>query len=230
MLAGRFRYGHAVGADLSGQLGGLGLRGEAAMTRPFSSSAYGRVLLGVDYGFRNTLTLTAELYFNGQGVSDPAGYDFAAVLQGSTLNVARHYGAVAVSYQVTPLAKLTLYSVVNADDWSGGGVAAVRVFGGRKPGPRRRAPGLLRGIGNRVRAVQQAPAWRSAMLLLRETGKAGSGKRSSAALHRVQRPHPDHRGRTGCLGQGRGHQAVRSALESPRDPGRRPGETVRPPH
>lgn len=119
LVAGRFRLGDAVGADLSGQLGGLGLRGEATFTQPPGTSTYGRVMLGVDYGFRNTLTVTAELYFNGQGASDPTQYDVGAVLDGRALNLARLYGGLAVSYQLTPLAKLSLYSVLNADDGSG---------------------------------------------------------------------------------------------------------------
>lgn len=119
LLAGRFRLGDALGAEVSGQLGGLGLRGEATLTRPPGASTYGRVMLGVDYGFRNTLTVTAELYLNGQGASDPARYDLGAVLEGRAVNLARLYGGLAVSYQLTPLAKLSLYSVLNADDGSG---------------------------------------------------------------------------------------------------------------
>jgi hypothetical protein len=77
------------------------------------------VLVGADCGFRNTLTLTVELYDNGQGGSDPVRHDFAPVVAGRTLKVARHYGATAMSYQITPLAKVALHTVWNVDDGSG---------------------------------------------------------------------------------------------------------------
>lgn len=118
LLAGTFRGDRAVGADFSSARGGLGLRAEATMTKPASGPQYGRALLGADYGFPNTLNLTAELYYNGQGSSNPARYDFASVVSGITLNVARYYGAAAATYEITPLAKVTLYVVLNADDWS----------------------------------------------------------------------------------------------------------------
>lgn len=119
LLVGTFRGDEAIGADFSGSSGGLGIRGEATITRPASGPTYGRALIGVDYGFRNTLTVTLELYYHGQGASDPARYDFAAVVAGRTLNVARNYGATALSYEITPLAKLAVYTVLNIDDRSG---------------------------------------------------------------------------------------------------------------
>lgn len=119
VLAGTFRGDNAIGVDFSRGIGGLGLRGEGTMTRPDSGAPYGRALLGVDYGFPNTLNLTAELYYNGQGASGQARYDLAGLFAGRILSLARHYGAVAVSYQITPLVKIAGYGVLNADDRSG---------------------------------------------------------------------------------------------------------------
>ena len=119
VLAGKFRGDRAIGADFAGSRGGLGIRGEMTATRPMTGPRYARALLGADYGFANTLSVTAELYFNGQGASDPARYDLTALVAGRTLNVARRYAATAVSYQVTPLLKAAAYAVLNADDRSG---------------------------------------------------------------------------------------------------------------
>jgi hypothetical protein len=119
VLGGVFRGDKAIGFDFSRGIGGLGLRGEATFTRPDSGSSYGRALLGADYGFSNTLNLTAELYYNGQGTSDQARYDLTAFLSGRVLGVAQHYGAVAVSYEITPLVKIAAYGVLNVDDRSG---------------------------------------------------------------------------------------------------------------
>ena len=119
VLAGRFRGDDAVGVDFSSARAGLGLRGEATITRPAVGARYARLLVGADYGFANTLNLTAELYVNGQGESDRERYDYQALVSGRTLNVGRHYAAVAASYQITPLVKAAIYGVANAGDRSG---------------------------------------------------------------------------------------------------------------
>jgi hypothetical protein len=119
ILAGRFRGDDAVGVDFSAARGGLGLRGEVTITRPVVGRRYARALVGADYGFANTLTFTAELYANGRGEVDRARYDYAALASGHALNVGRYYGAVATSYQVTPLIKAALYGLANAGDGSG---------------------------------------------------------------------------------------------------------------
>lgn len=119
VLIGTFRGDKAIGVDFSSSIGGLGIRGEATMTRPASGAPFGRVLLGADYGFRNTLNLTGELYYNGQGTSDPAGYDLDGLFAGRVLNLAQLYGAVAAVYQITPLVKIAGYGILNVDDGSG---------------------------------------------------------------------------------------------------------------
>lgn len=119
LLVGRFRGNDAVGIDISTSRGGLGIRGEATATRTIDDVQYGRLLIGADYGFANSATVTVETYFNGQGDSDPSRYDVTGVLAGRVLNVARWYAGLGASYQVTPLLKAALYAVLNADDRSG---------------------------------------------------------------------------------------------------------------
>ena len=119
ILVGSFRGDKAVGTDFSTSRGGVGIRGEATLTAPAVGSRYARALLGADYGFANTLNLTAELYYNGQGASLPARYDLAALFAGRMVNLGRHYGAIAASYQITPLMKMAAYGVLNGDDRSG---------------------------------------------------------------------------------------------------------------
>lgn len=118
VLAGRFRGDDAVGSDVAFSVNGLGIRGEATLTRTAGNSRFARALLGADYGFENSLTLTGEAYYNGQGASDQAQYDFPALVSGRVLSLARWYGAVAASYQLTPLLKIAGYGVLNADDGS----------------------------------------------------------------------------------------------------------------
>ena len=118
VLVGTFRGERMVGADFSASLGGLGIRGEATASRPDTGRSFARVLLGADYGFANTLTLTAELYFNGQGSADRTRYDVAGLFEGRIRSLARRYGAIAASYEMTPLFKVVVYGIVNVDDRS----------------------------------------------------------------------------------------------------------------
>jgi hypothetical protein len=117
LLLGNFRGERLVGADFSGRLGGVGIRGEATASRP-DTGRFIRALLGADYGFGNTFTVTGELYFNGEGESQPSRYDFPGLFEGRIRSVARHYGAIAVSYQMSPLLKAVAYSILNVDDRS----------------------------------------------------------------------------------------------------------------
>ncbi|MEW5917937.1 MAG: hypothetical protein AB1762_16155 [Gemmatimonadota bacterium] len=117
-VVGRFRDERVIGGDFAGRAGGLGIRGEATATRPDSGRSFARVLLGADYGFANTLTLSAELYYNGQGARERAYYDFAALFEGRVRSLARRYGAAAATYEITPLFKGFAYGILNVDDGS----------------------------------------------------------------------------------------------------------------
>lgn len=117
-LVGTVRGEDVIGADFSGQIGGLGIRGEATSTQPDSGRRFMRLLLGADYGFANTLTVTGEVYFNGQGSSRRTSYDFTGLFEGRIRNVARRYGAIALSYEITQLVRLLAYGLVNLDDGS----------------------------------------------------------------------------------------------------------------
>jgi hypothetical protein len=158
-LIGSFRGDDVVGADFAGRSGGLGLRGEATFTRANDGRRYARGLLGADYGFASSLNLTAEAYYNGRGTSDPARYDFGSLLAGRALNLARLYGGLSMSYQVTPLVKIAGFAVLNVDDRSGvlwprvewsartnlDIVAGLQRFGGRDESEYGRLSKLLHG-------------------------------------------------------------------------------------
>lgn len=118
-LVGTFRGDDVLGADFATARGGLGIRGEATLTRAGDGARFARGLLGADYGFANSATVTVEAYYNGRGTSDPARYDFASVLAGRALNVGRLYGGAAVAYPLTPLLKIAVYAVINVNDRSG---------------------------------------------------------------------------------------------------------------
>jgi hypothetical protein len=131
LLVGTFRGDRAAGAGLSTSIGGLGVRSELMATRAASDGSHVSALLGVDYGFANSLTVSAEAYYNGRGASRTARYDVPALLAGRVLNLARWYAGMAATYQVTPRAKAAGYVVLNASD--GSAVVWPRVEWSAKP-------------------------------------------------------------------------------------------------
>lgn len=99
MTAGRLAGADVAGLDLAGQLGQAGMRAEIARLRPEGGRAQWRAMLGADYAFANTLTLSAELYDGGEG--------------------ARRAG-LFIGYDITPLLKWANYLVANLGDRSRG--------------------------------------------------------------------------------------------------------------
>ncbi|WP_136415812.1 hypothetical protein [Herbaspirillum sp. ST 5-3] len=118
IVAGRFRGDRLLGADFATQIGNAGLRGELTVTSPSGARHYRRALVGVDYAFANTLTISGEIYYNGAGASDPSAYDFESLLAGRIQNVGQRYAGVFASYEITPLLKTTNYFVANLHDGS----------------------------------------------------------------------------------------------------------------
>lgn len=118
LVAGRFLRDRVAGADIATQLGDAGLRAELTGARREDGSSYRRALIGLDYAFPNTLTLSGELYYNGAGASDRGAYDFASLFAGRIQSVGRRYFGGYAGYEITPLLKWTNYLVVNLDDRS----------------------------------------------------------------------------------------------------------------
>lgn len=118
LVAGRLRGLDIVGMDVASQIGDVGVRAEAARLDPSGGPGFNRWMAGADYAFANGLTLSAELYYNGAGSRDPAGYDFAGLRSGRVASLATRYAGLYASYEITPLMKWVNYVVLNADDRS----------------------------------------------------------------------------------------------------------------
>ena len=117
-VGGRARSGPLLGADLAGQIGGAGVRAEWSWLRDDAAGAAQRLLLGLDYAFANTLTVTAELYHDGTGASDPMQYDLAGFLAGRRQTLARNYAGAYARFDFTPLVRGESWLVRNLDDRS----------------------------------------------------------------------------------------------------------------
>lgn len=118
VVAGRFAGGGLVGADLATEVAGAGVRAEWAVARPRGSGLHHRLMLGWDYAFANTLTLTAEFFYDGSGHRDPAAYDIAALLAGARQTLATRYLGLFAGYEITPLLKWSNWVAINLDDRS----------------------------------------------------------------------------------------------------------------
>ena len=118
LLAGEFHGDRVAGLDLIGRFGDAGVYAEMARTRAEGGDSNTRAVAGAEYAFANTLTIGAELYYNGRGTTDRARYDFARLFAGEIQNVARHYVGARLNYELTPLLRTENYLIINRDDGS----------------------------------------------------------------------------------------------------------------
>ncbi len=115
---GRFRGNDVIGIDVIGQIGQAGVRAELTRVHPREGKAFGRYVVGIDYAFANTLTLSAEFYRDGSGAGSTAAYDFVTLAAGARQTLARRYLGLHAGYEITPLLKLNTDIVLNLDDRS----------------------------------------------------------------------------------------------------------------
>jgi len=121
VVGGAIAGWNVLGLDIASQAGEAGIRAEATWQHPRTpgTSAFQRVMVGLDYAFANTLTLSAELYYNGAGSRDPAHYDLEGQAAGRVLALATRYLGLYAGYEITPLLASRSYLVFNLDDGSG---------------------------------------------------------------------------------------------------------------
>jgi len=119
LTGGHFRNDDMVGLDFAGQWHSIGLRGEWTKTSSPVDGNYQRAVLSGDYTAPSSLSIFLELYYNGQGKSDPASYQFTRLFSGEIQSLARRYLGMMVGYDFTPLLKWKNYYIHNFDDGSG---------------------------------------------------------------------------------------------------------------
>ncbi|WP_221249273.1 hypothetical protein [Desulfuromonas versatilis] len=127
-IAGVLRERTMGGVGLATQLFGMGLKGELAWFEGRDPDRPGGDLhddfaiagLEADYRFDNGLILFTQYLHNGAGAGDPAAYPealaSAAVQEGLSFLLGRHYLLVAPSYQLHPLATVSGLLIWNLED------------------------------------------------------------------------------------------------------------------
>ncbi|MBI3288493.1 MAG: hypothetical protein HYZ74_03125, partial [Elusimicrobia bacterium] len=103
-----------LGGDFAGALFDGTAHGELAWFRPESRSSFFKAGVGFDYNFASGAGLVVELYHAGNGQTDPARYDFAALRAGREPGVARHYAGATFSKDLHTLLKLEAAAIANA--------------------------------------------------------------------------------------------------------------------
>lgn len=129
-LAGRLRGRNMVGIGLAGEIGKIGIKGEASWylrangQQPFADIQEHFAVAALEgwYRFDNGLILISEYLFNGFGRDNPLDYPLVAasapVREGLGFLLARHYLLLGPSYQFHPLVTFNGLLIYNMDDQS----------------------------------------------------------------------------------------------------------------
>ncbi len=112
-----------LGADLAGDIGPLGVHGEAAWTIPTASPQrdhFTRAVAGLDWRPFDELVLGGEYYWNGFGTDDKdqivARLTHPRTQRGEVFGAGRHYVGLMASWLPTELLSVSATAIVNATD------------------------------------------------------------------------------------------------------------------
>ncbi|MBI1909581.1 MAG: hypothetical protein HYS22_05375 [Deltaproteobacteria bacterium] len=121
LLGGRFLKDTVVGADISGDIGNAGIRGEFLYDRAAIENHFIQLALGADYGFQNGLTVALEYFMNGQFfLSNPATDPVTGnIVFRETANqiktVKTQFISLQAKYDLTPLWVLRMENIVDLE-------------------------------------------------------------------------------------------------------------------
>lgn len=126
-----FRQNLLLGFDLSGSLGGAGVRLEAAyvldkvMDKELPEELknnYFRLSLGLDYNFNDRIYGYCEYHINSPGSTDTDNYQSLyadnAYSEGSVYLLGKHYLSAGMTYQLHPLIPFSVFAIYNISDKS----------------------------------------------------------------------------------------------------------------
>ncbi len=118
VLFGSFRGNSVLGLDFSGYIGESGFRGESTYTFSQSGPDFLRLVLSFDHTFQSSLYVLAEYLYNGgnrpTGLSPVELSRFDAQI--ATRN--RNFFGFLAGYDLTPLIRLDILTVLDMDDGS----------------------------------------------------------------------------------------------------------------
>jgi hypothetical protein len=116
LTGGSIRQDRVAGVDFATRLVNAGVHGEWVYTRPEIGAGYRKGLLGVDYGFVNGLTLSAEIFRSTQSAEDAAA-TIARIPQLPFLQpVGRRYLGASANYEPNPVYNINVTWLKNQGD------------------------------------------------------------------------------------------------------------------
>lgn len=161
-MAGRFHRDTVLGVFVTADLAGTGVRGEVAFTdsgdaadADIGRERFWRATVGSDRQLSTSLTLTAEVSYNGFGAAEADDYTRIAasdrVSRGEVTSLGRYYAGVSLAWRVHPLVGVSGVFLYNANDgsvllqphgsWSVAENVVVLLGGGAGLGPSRNPEG-----------------------------------------------------------------------------------------
>lgn len=121
LLAAQIQNDDIVGFDFQGELfDWLGVRGEGHMRFPDNGERDSKLALSLEYRPDSRTSLRLEQYYQRSGVTEETEYaqlGFSA--DSASYYLARHYTALGVSYELTPLWLTDALLLINHNDSSG---------------------------------------------------------------------------------------------------------------
>jgi hypothetical protein len=128
-MLGRFHTDTVAGGFVTANVLGTGVRGEVAFTESgdaadaaLGRSRFWRAGLGIDRQLTASVSLTAEVAWNGFGATRPEDYGRIAaadrVRRGEVSSLGRYYLGGSLGWQAHPLLLLTGTALINAGDGS----------------------------------------------------------------------------------------------------------------
>lgn len=112
VYGGRFLQDVIFGADTSGEIGGMGIRGEVSYNVAEYGPNFAQLALEVDYGFANSFYVLGGYFYNGQAPNQQI--PFFNFLNNSAQPIQtqyQHFLDTQLSYDITPLWKTNLVIV-----------------------------------------------------------------------------------------------------------------------
>jgi hypothetical protein len=125
LQAAKIYGGYQLGAGVAGQVGPIDVRGEATYFRALNDHrdrvrvpSHWVAVAGLGHTFDSSLTLDAEYLYNGAGDDDSLAVALSRVTSGRALQMSEHVAGALASYDLLPVLKGSLATLVSVSDGS----------------------------------------------------------------------------------------------------------------
>lgn len=118
VLGGRVDRNNIFGFDFAGNVKNSTLRGEFLYQNAYHQPDFVQCVVNADYNFPCNIHGLVEYYYNGQGHLNTSAYDYRAFVNGTIQQLGKHYVALSLEKDITPLLRAENRFIINAGDAS----------------------------------------------------------------------------------------------------------------